>query len=177
MCKPTADIARICRVSSDFHTVRVFLPASVLAAGAGFSYVNPLQFLILPWLTWKKSAKHVKRKVQKILIPWNSLEHVFPPIFPLLPGLSEKPWYASVKWQCSHTPPTEAFMSTIPVIPATGFLRLPQVLVFVPISKTAWWDGVNEGRFPRPVKLGKRTTAWKAEDIAALVERIGSQAD
>ena len=67
-------------------------------------------------------------------------------------------------------------MSTIPVIPATGFLRLPQVLVFVPISKTAWWDGVNEGRFPRPVKLGKRTTAWKAEDISALVERIGSQA-
>ncbi len=68
-------------------------------------------------------------------------------------------------------------MNNIPVIPATGFLRLPQILVFVPISKSAWWVGVNEGRFPKPVKLSTRTTAWRAEDIAALVERIGSQAD
>lgn len=26
-------------------------------------------------------------------------------------------------------------------IPSTGFLRLPQVLALVPISKSAWWQG------------------------------------
>jgi len=61
-------------------------------------------------------------------------------------------------------------------IPTTGFLRLPQVLNIVPISKSAWWDGCKTGRFPKPVKLGPRTTAWKAEDIAALVKQLGGEA-
>ena len=60
-------------------------------------------------------------------------------------------------------------------IPATGFLRLPQVLTLVPISKSAWWEGCKTGRFPKPVKLGPRTTAWKAEDIAALVKQLGEE--
>jgi predicted DNA-binding transcriptional regulator AlpA len=57
-----------------------------------------------------------------------------------------------------------------------GFLRLPQVLAIVPISKSAWWEGCKTGRFPKPVKLGPRTTAWKAEDIAALVKQLGGEA-
>jgi predicted DNA-binding transcriptional regulator AlpA len=61
-------------------------------------------------------------------------------------------------------------------IPATGFLRLPQVLHIAPISKSAWWEGCKTGRFPKPVKLGPRTTAWKAEDIAALVKQLGGEA-
>ncbi|MDR2056199.1 MAG: AlpA family phage regulatory protein [Desulfovibrio sp.] len=60
-------------------------------------------------------------------------------------------------------------------ISPTGFLRLKQVLELVPISKSAWWDGCKTGRFPKPVKLGPRTTAWKAEDIAALVKSLGGQ--
>jgi predicted DNA-binding transcriptional regulator AlpA len=58
-------------------------------------------------------------------------------------------------------------------IPSTGFLRLPQVLAIVPISKSAWWEGCKTGRFPKPVKLGPRTTAWRVEDIAALVKQLG----
>jgi len=60
-------------------------------------------------------------------------------------------------------------------IPTTGFLRLSQVLTIVPISKSAWWAGCKTGRFPKPVKLGPRTTAWKAEDIAALVKQLGEE--
>ena len=59
-------------------------------------------------------------------------------------------------------------------IPATGFLRLPQVLALIPISKSVWWEGCKTGRFPKPVKLGPRTTAWRAEDIAALVESFSN---
>ena len=60
-------------------------------------------------------------------------------------------------------------------IPTVGFLRLPQVLALVPISKSSWWEGCKSGRFPKPVKLGPRTTAWRAEDIAALVQSFGTQ--
>ncbi len=59
-------------------------------------------------------------------------------------------------------------------IPSTGFLRLPQVLALVPISKSSWWEGCKSGSFPKAVKLGPRTTAWRAEDIAALVETLGN---
>jgi predicted DNA-binding transcriptional regulator AlpA len=54
--------------------------------------------------------------------------------------------------------------------PAPSFLRLRQVLVIIPVSKSTWWAGCKTGRFPKPVKLSPRTTAWRAEDIAALVE-------
>lgn len=59
---------------------------------------------------------------------------------------------------------------TNPFIPSTGFLRLPQVLALVPIGKSSWWEGCKEGRFPKPVKLGPRTTVWRAEDIRAFIE-------
>ena len=60
-------------------------------------------------------------------------------------------------------------------IPSTGFLRLPQVLAIIPISKSAWWAGCKDGRYPKPIKLAARTTAWRAEDIAALVQHLGNQ--
>ena len=60
-------------------------------------------------------------------------------------------------------------------IPAYGFLRLPQILEIFPVGKSSWWEGCRTGRFPKPVKLGPRTTVWRAEDIAALVKSLGSQ--
>ena len=60
-------------------------------------------------------------------------------------------------------------------IPSTGFLRLSQILSIVPVSKSAWWEGCKTGRFPKPVKLGPRTTAWRAEDITALVKQLGGE--
>ena len=58
-------------------------------------------------------------------------------------------------------------------IPATGFVRLPQVLNVIPVSRASWWRGVKDGRYPQSVKLGPNTTVWKAEDIRALIDRIG----
>ena len=61
------------------------------------------------------------------------------------------------------------------LIPTYGFLRLPQVLAVFPVSKSAWWEGCRTGRYPKPVKLGPRTTDWKAEDIAALITSVNYQ--
>lgn len=54
-----------------------------------------------------------------------------------------------------------------------GLLRLREVLAPggpVPVSKSTWWAGVKTGRYPKPVKLGPRITAWKSEDIRALAD-------
>lgn len=51
----------------------------------------------------------------------------------------------------------------------TGLYRLPMVLQLVPVSASTWWAGVRDGRFPKPVYLSKRVTAWKVSDIAHLI--------
>lgn len=61
-------------------------------------------------------------------------------------------------------------------LPETGYLRLPEVLKLIPVSKTTWWDGVKTGRYPKGVKLSERVTAWRAEDIGALLQRINEGA-
>ena len=61
-------------------------------------------------------------------------------------------------------------------LPAAGFVRLPVILKLFPVSKATWWAGVKSGRFPKSVKLGPRTTAWQAEDIRELIQRVGNGA-
>ncbi|PZP40153.1 MAG: transcriptional regulator [Pseudomonas fluorescens] len=56
-------------------------------------------------------------------------------------------------------------------IPETGYLRLPAILRIFPVGKSTWWAKVKSGEYPQPVKLGPRTTAWRVEDIRALLER------
>lgn len=55
------------------------------------------------------------------------------------------------------------------VLPTEGYARLHQVLAAYPVSKSTWWAGVKTGRYPKPVKLGPRTTAWRVVDIRALI--------
>ncbi len=67
-------------------------------------------------------------------------------------------------------------------IQPTGFLRIKRILgdpksnppipAIIPVGKTTWWNGVKSGKYPQPVKLGPRLTAWRAGDILELCERI-----
>ena len=62
-------------------------------------------------------------------------------------------------------------------LPKTGFVRLPSILAPygpIPVSKSTWWAGVKSGRFPKPVKLGLRITAWRVQDIRALIEKASA---
>jgi prophage regulatory protein len=68
-------------------------------------------------------------------------------------------------------------------LPETGYLRLPQIVgrpasgatpaipAIYPVCKSTWWAGVKAGRYPQPVKLGERISAWRVEDIRALIEQ------
>ena len=72
-------------------------------------------------------------------------------------------------------------------LPASGFLRLPQIVGdpkaeppiqgLIPIGKSTWWAGVKTGRFPKAVKLSTNITAWRAEDIRALIDRLAQGDD
>ncbi len=69
-------------------------------------------------------------------------------------------------------------------LPETGFLRLWQIIgnkktntpALIPISRTTFLNGVKSGKYPKPVKLGERTTAWRVEDIRDLIASLGDGA-
>lgn len=67
-------------------------------------------------------------------------------------------------------------MSTT-TLPQVGFLRIREVLAAFPVSRTAWYQGIKEGRFPAPVKLSERTAAWRVSDIRALLASYGEAAN
>ena len=55
-----------------------------------------------------------------------------------------------------------------------GYVRLANILAPagpLPIGRSTWWKGIQEGRYPKPVKLGPRITAWRVEDILKLIEQ------
>ena len=57
-------------------------------------------------------------------------------------------------------------------LPETGFLRLPDVLRLIPVSRASWWAGVKAGKYPPGVKIGARTMGWRVSDIRDLIERL-----
>ncbi len=59
-------------------------------------------------------------------------------------------------------------------LPATGFIRIKQVLNIIPIGRTSWYAGIKKGKFPAGIHLGPRTTAWRVEDIRALIQQFGA---
>ena len=54
-------------------------------------------------------------------------------------------------------------------------LRIKEVLARLSISRSSFLEGCRTGRFPQPIKIGPRTTVWKAEDIDAFIENLGKQ--
>ncbi len=66
------------------------------------------------------------------------------------------------------------------LLPETGLVRLSQILgdkkkgipPIIPVSKSSWWAGVKSGRYPKPIKLGERTTCWNVLDIRQLIGQL-----
>jgi hypothetical protein len=71
-------------------------------------------------------------------------------------------------------------------LPKTGYVRLSQIIgnrkskppipPVIPVSRSTWLAGVKSGIYPPPIRsLGKRITAWRVEDILALVESMSAR--
>ncbi|MFO8058444.1 MAG: AlpA family phage regulatory protein [bacterium] len=56
-----------------------------------------------------------------------------------------------------------------------NLLRLREVLQRFPVSRSTWYSGISEGRYPPPVRLGKRAVAWRESDIERLISDCSEQ--
>jgi prophage regulatory protein len=67
-------------------------------------------------------------------------------------------------------------MTKLIELPHSGFLRIWHIIGthdtpgLIPVCKSTWWEGVRSGRFPKPVRIGKRAVAWRASDITELIQ-------
>jgi prophage regulatory protein len=54
-----------------------------------------------------------------------------------------------------------------------GFLRLKDVLTILPISRAAWYSGIQSGRYPPSVSLGgRRSVGWPTSAIKTLIDEL-----
>jgi len=61
------------------------------------------------------------------------------------------------------------------LLPAVGFVRIKTILRIFPISRSSWYQGVADGKFPRPIRLGVRTSVWRVQDIRELINKFGGE--
>ena len=59
-------------------------------------------------------------------------------------------------------------------LPTTGFIRIASLVQFIPFSQASIWRKVREGRFPKPIKLSERVTAWRVEEVRAWIDAQGA---
>ena len=66
------------------------------------------------------------------------------------------------------------------VIPTEGFLRVWQItgcskrkiVPIIPISRSAFWAGVAQGKYPAGILLSSRTRVWSASSIRKLLSDL-----
>lgn len=66
------------------------------------------------------------------------------------------------------------------ILKTSGFLRLNQIIgdkkrgihPIIPVSRATFWQWCKDGRAPKPIKLGEKTTVWTCSSIAELVEKL-----
>lgn len=44
----------------------------------------------------------------------------------------------------------------------------------LPIGRSTFLAGVRSGKYPKPLKLGEKTTVWRKSDIQKLVDQLSA---
>ena len=61
------------------------------------------------------------------------------------------------------------------ILKYTALIKLPDVLQLYPVSRASWYNGIKLGKYPPPIKIGPRSSAWRLSDIYKLIEDVGAE--
>ena len=81
---------------------------------------------------------------------------------------------ATVPQSSDTVPPTIGTASSQPT--PVRLLRLPEVIARVGLKRSAIYQRMNEGRFPRSRSLGPKCTVWVESEIEGWIRDIAKQA-
>lgn len=71
---------------------------------------------------------------------------------------------------------TERFLRLNDIVGRKATNKHPAQPGLIPIGASTLWRKVKEGRFPKPLKLGERTTVWRLSDVQAWMNNAASAA-
>lgn len=84
-----------------------------------------------------------------------------------------------------HGAMTTPVLPDFDAMPARGMVRVHQLVrdprhpsrpVPLPFSRATLWRKVADGSFPKPIKLGERTSVWRVEVVRAWMDDIEARA-
>jgi len=55
------------------------------------------------------------------------------------------------------------------------YLRLSEIAEKLSVGETTIQRWVAEGRFPKPIRLTKRTSVYRADDVQAAIDKMADQ--
>ena len=61
-------------------------------------------------------------------------------------------------------------LQKITELPSSGYIRQSQLLAILPFSAATLWRSVKSKKFPQPIKLSERVTAWPVAEVKAWIE-------
>lgn len=59
-------------------------------------------------------------------------------------------------------------MKALNIPEAQQLVRIGTVLQILPVSQSAWYRMIAEGYAPKPIRLGRRSVAWRLGDILSV---------
>ena len=51
-------------------------------------------------------------------------------------------------------------------------LRLAEVETLIGLKRSAIYTAIAEGRFPKPLRVGPRVSAWRSDEIASWQDQL-----
>ncbi len=51
-----------------------------------------------------------------------------------------------------------------------SILRLPEVIKITGLGRSTIYRDINLGNFPKPIKLGQKSTGWLSSDISTWID-------
>lgn len=69
--------------------------------------------------------------------------------------------------------PAEASQSVLP--PPARLLRLPEVMARVGLKRSAIYQRMSEGRFPKSRSLGPKCAVWVEAEIDAWIDEVAAR--
>ncbi len=62
--------------------------------------------------------------------------------------------------------PTDGLLSPAATPPLERLIGRKEVLILIGISNATLWRWIKAGRFPAPMKIGKKKVAWRSSVLA-----------
>jgi len=72
----------------------------------------------------------------------------------------------------TETSASPARTEAIPVPPAPRLIRLPEVMARVGLKRSAIYQRMSEGRFPKSRSLGPKCAVWVEREIEEWIEQV-----